>query len=70
MSRPGTEKLDSLQSQRIAAGHTITSLAKKANVSDRTIITLESGGNCEVHVAIRIADALAVTLTTLGHRVM
>lgn len=66
----GSSKLDSLQSQRIAAGHTITTLAKKANVSDLTIRSLENGSNIETHVAQRIADALGVSLATLGQRVL
>jgi DNA-binding XRE family transcriptional regulator len=59
-------RLDSMQSQRLSAGHTITTLARKANVSDRVIVNLENGGNCEVHEAQRIADALGVSLATLG----
>lgn len=70
MSRGSTSKLDSLAAQRIAAGHSVTSLAKKANVSDVTIRTLENGGNVEPHLAQRIADALGVSLATLGQRVM
>lgn len=70
MSRPGTSKLDSLKAQREAAGLTITGLAKKANVSDLTVKTLENGGNVETVVAQRIADALGVSLGTLGQRVM
>lgn len=66
----GSSKLDTLQSQRIAAGHTITTLAKKANVSDLTIRSLENGSNIETHVAQRIADALGVSLATLGQRVL
>jgi predicted transcriptional regulator len=64
----GTVKLDSLQAQRLAAGHTVTSLAKKATVSDWTIVNVESGGNVDVVIAQRIADALAVSLVTLGKR--
>lgn len=61
-----SHKLDSLKSQR---GTTpITDLAKKANVSDRTIVGLENGGNEDVHVTQRIADALGVSLATLGKR--
>jgi len=50
------------------AGHTIPSLAKKANVSDHIIVNLESGGNEQNHVVQRIADALGVSLVTLGKR--
>lgn len=64
----GTQKLDSLKAQRESAGHSITSLAKKANVSDWTIVNLEAGGNIDNHIAQRIADALGVSLATLGKR--
>lgn len=70
MSKKGSSKLDSLQAQRLLAGMTITGLAKKANVSDLTIQTLENGGNVDSHVAERIANAIGVTLATLGQRVM
>ncbi len=70
MSRTGTSKLDSLAAQRVSASHSITTLAKKANVSDWTIRSLEAGGDIETHVAQRIADALGVSLATLGQRVM
>jgi ribosome-binding protein aMBF1 (putative translation factor) len=65
---PGTKgcRLDSLKSQRESAGHSVTTLAKKANVSDLAIRRLEAGGNIENHEAQRIADALGVSLATLG----
>lgn len=66
----GSLKLGSLQAQRVSAGQTITSLAKKANVSDLTIIKLENGDNIEEYIAQRIADALGVSLATLGRKVM
>lgn len=66
----GHSKLDSLQAQRLSAGHSITTLAKKANVSDATVRVLENGGDIETHHAQRIADALGVSLATLGQRVM
>ena len=66
----GHSKLDSLQTQRLAAGHTVTTLAKKANVSDSTVRTIENGGDVEPAHAQRIADALGVSLATLGQRVM
>jgi len=70
MSQKGTTKLTNMKSQRESAGHTITSLAKKANVSDLMIQTLENGGNVETHHAQRIADALGVSLATLGQSVL
>lgn len=66
----GTNKLDNLKAQRESAGHSIQTLAKKANVSDWTIRALENGGNIETYVAQRIADALGVSLATLGSRVV
>jgi DNA-binding XRE family transcriptional regulator len=63
-----SHKLDNLKAQRLAAGMGVTDLAKKANVSDRTITSIEDGGNVDVHVSQRIADALGVSLTTLGKR--
>lgn len=66
---PGSKgsRLDSLRAQRLAAGMTITSLAKAANVSDAIVKRLEDGGNCESYEAQRIADALGVSLATVGH---
>lgn len=58
--------LTSLKTQRLAAGMSIADLAKKSNTSDRLIYSLEDGGNCEVYESQRIADALAVSLATLG----
>lgn len=60
--------LTSLRAQRVAAGLTITGLASKANVSDQLIRVLEDGGNCEVYESQRIADALGISLATLGKR--
>jgi DNA-binding phage protein len=70
MSRAATTKLDSLAAQRIAAGHTITTLARRANVNDGVVRTLENGGNAETHLCQRIADVLGVSLATLGQRQM
>lgn len=61
-------RLDSLKAQRAIAGLGITDLAKKANVSDWMVRQLEEGGNCEGHEAQRIADALGVSLVTLGEK--
>lgn len=55
--------------QSLTAGHDVWSvrqLAKIANVTDRLIQNLERGGNCDPHVAQRLADALGVALTSLG----
>lgn len=61
-----SQRLDNHKSQRLAANHTVTSLAKKANVSDLTINTLENGGAIDNAAAQRIADAFGVSLATLG----
>jgi transcriptional regulator with XRE-family HTH domain len=63
---PHGSRLDNLKAQRVSAGHSIATLAKKANVSDYTITRLENGGNVDNDVAQRIADALGVSLATLG----
>lgn len=60
--------LDNLNAQRVLAGLTIPELARKANTSDWLIRQLENGGNCEVHESQRIADALGVSLVTLGKK--
>lgn len=67
---PGSKgsRLDSLRSQRVSAGLSLGDLAKKANVSDQTVRCLEDGGNCDVHDAQRIADAMGVSLATLGEK--
>ena len=65
-----TSRLDSLKTQREAAGHTVGTLAKRANVSDWIIRRLEAGGNCEPQEAQRIADALGLSLATLGQSVL
>lgn len=61
-----SDALVSLQTQRIAAGLSITELARKANVSEWLIRQLEVGGTCTGDEAQRLADALAVSLATLG----
>jgi DNA-binding phage protein len=61
-------RLDSLLAQRVAAGHSIASLARKANVSDLLIQCLENGGNCEVHEGDRLCAALGISLATAGKK--
>lgn len=51
-------RLPDLAARRIAAGLSISRLAKLANVSDLTIIQLENGGNCDEYVSARILAAL------------
>lgn len=60
-------RLDNLQAQRVLAGHSQDRLAQLANVSDRLIRTLEAGGECTGDEAQRLADALGVSLVTLGN---
>lgn len=60
-------KLTSLKTRRTAAGLTIGELARRANVSDLTIVILENGGNCDPQVTERLQDALGggtVAITT------
>lgn len=61
-------KLDSLKAQRESAGHSITTLAKKANIHDGVIRRLENGDGAGPVETSRIADALGVSLATLGKR--
>jgi ribosome-binding protein aMBF1 (putative translation factor) len=68
MSGSKGHRLDNLQAQRVIAGLDIQGLAKKANVSDWMIRQLETGGNCEGYESQRIADALGVSLVTLGKK--
>lgn len=68
MSGSHGQRLDSLKTQRLSAGLSIADLAKKSNTSDRLILRLEDGGNCEGAESQRIADALGVTLVTLGKK--
>lgn len=66
----GTSRLTAMKAQRESAGHSITSLAKKANVSDWDIRQIEAGGNVSGDVAQRIADALSISRSTLGEQVL
>jgi transcriptional regulator with XRE-family HTH domain len=67
-------RLDSLRAQRIAAGLSITELARKSNTSDQIIANLEAsgsngqgkGGTCTHEVADRICTALAISRVTAG----
>ena len=68
--KAGTCALDNLKTERLSAGYQVDDLARLANVSDNTIKQLEDGGTAELNVCQRIADALAVSLATLGQRVM
>ncbi len=62
----GRSHATQMKQQREAAGHTIGTLAKKANVSDLTIQTLENGGATTTVEMQLIANALGVSLSTLG----
>lgn len=52
-------RLDSLKTRRILGGYSIGELARRATVSDLTVVALENGGTCDPHVTQRILDALA-----------
>jgi transcriptional regulator with XRE-family HTH domain len=58
--------LMNLQAQRVAAGYTLNDLARLANVPVFWITQVEAGGNCDGALAQRLADALGVSLVTLG----
>lgn len=53
-------RLDTLQARRVLAGISVGELARRANVSDQTVIQLENGGNCPVEVSQRLMDAIAL----------
>lgn len=59
-------RTDNLRALRLAAGLSLTELAQRANVSDRTILVLEDGGSASYDVVQRLADALGVSTTELG----
>lgn len=59
-------KLDNLKTQRGTTS--ISDLARKANVSDLTLRRLEAGGTTTPTETQRIADALGVSLATLGKK--
>ncbi len=59
-------RLDTLKTERAAAGVSVTELARRANSSDATVQRLEVGGVCEKWEAQRIADALEVSFEQLG----
>lgn len=64
-----SHRLDSLNAQRVISSTPgLSDLAKKANVSDLTMKELENGGTTEPHISQRIADALGVSLATLGKK--
>lgn len=59
-------RMDTLQTRRLAGGLSVGDLARQANVTDWTIQALENGGACDPVVTQRIVDALAapVALTS------
>jgi hypothetical protein len=58
--------LDNLAAQRIIAGLTPDGLAKRAGMNEYRLRQVELGGNCEVYESQRLADALGISLATLG----
>lgn len=59
-------RCDNLQAQRAVASLSQNELARQANVSVALVVRLETGGECTDDEAQRIADALGVSLVTLG----
>lgn len=60
--------LNNMRAQRLVAGLSVSDLARKSNTSDLLVKGLEDGGNCDGHESQRIADALSVSLVTLGKK--
>jgi len=64
-------RLPLLAARRIAAGMSVSRLAKIANVSDLTIRQLENGGNCDPEITTRICNAIAppvaITSTSIAN---
>ncbi len=60
------QRLDSLKTRREAGGISVAELARRANVTDRLVQALESGGTCDPPVVQRLLNALAppATLTS------
>lgn len=51
-------RLDTLQARRLLGGLSIGELARRAAVSDETVIALENGSSCDPEVTQRLIDAL------------
>lgn len=68
MSGGKGHRLDNMKTERLSAGLSIGDMARKSNTSDWLIRQLEAGGNCDGHESQRIADALGVSLATLGKK--
>lgn len=65
----GAHRLDSLKSRREAAGLTVGELARRATVSDQTIVILENGGTCDPHITERILDVLGQSVAVTSSSV-
>ena len=59
-------RLTNLNTERASAGHSIARLAQLATTSEWLLMMLEEGGTCTGDEAQRIADALGISLETLG----
>ena len=59
-------RLDSLRAQRVAAGISVSELARRSTTSDAVITTLENGGSCTEEVAVKLATALGISVATAG----
>lgn len=62
-------RLDSLRSRRVAAGLSIGELARRANVSDLLVQTLENGGSCDPHITERLLDVLGPSVAVTSSSV-
>jgi transcriptional regulator with XRE-family HTH domain len=64
--RKGSCLVTNLRTQRVAAGMSLNELARRAVFNTTYLARLENGANCEQHEAQRLADALGISLATLG----
>jgi len=52
-------RLPLLNSRRLAAGLSVSELARRANLSDDIVNDLEAGGNCDPQITERLCNAIA-----------
>lgn len=64
-------RLPTLKARRVAAGLSVSELARRTNTSDRMIQDLENGGNCDPQITERLLDILgpsvAITSTSIAN---
>lgn len=63
------DRLPTLQARRIAAGLSVSDLARLSATSDLTIRQLENGGNCDSYVTARILNALGASVAVTSSSV-